>query len=155
VRHGLNKRQRLKLIKEIIGTNRISSQEELVSHLKQKGHEVAQSTISRDMHELRLTKARDHKQQEFYSMDGRFSRGNIFDMDKFRSKFADSVISVSSAENILVIRTYPGEAQGTAAVIDGMNFVEILGTVAGDDTIICIASDSGTAGRMRNLMEQQ
>lgn len=151
----MNKRQRLKLIKEIIRKNRVSSQEELVRHLKQRGHEVAQSTISRDMHELRLTKVRDHRQQEFYSMDSRFYRENIFDMDKFRSKFADSVLSVSGAENILVIRTYPGEAQGTAAVIDGMNFVEILGTVAGDDTIICIAADSRAAVRIRELMEQQ
>jgi transcriptional regulator of arginine metabolism len=153
--HILNRRQRLKLIKEIIGQKKISSQDELVRELKKRGHDVAQSTISRDIHELRLTKVRDHTQQEFYSMEGRFYRENIFDMDKFSSKFANSVLSISRAENILVIRTYPGEAQGTAAVVDGMNFVEILGTVAGDDTIICIAKDIPAAEKIKGLMDKQ
>jgi transcriptional regulator of arginine metabolism len=151
----LNKRHRLKLIREIIEKKKISSQDELVMELKKKGHEVAQSTISRDMHELRLTKVRDHSQREFYSTEGRFYRENIFDMDKFSSKFASSVLSISRAENTLVIRTYPGEAQGTAAVIDGMNFVEILGTVAGDDTIICIARDVQSAEKIKALMDKQ
>ena len=132
----MNRRQRLKEIKEIIGQKRISSQEELVKELKERGHVVAQSTISRDLHELRLTKVRDYMENEFYSLEGRFSGDNIFDFEKFRSRFSSSVLSISRADNILVIRTYPGEAQGTAAVIDGTNFVEILGTVAGDDTII-------------------
>jgi len=151
----LNRRQRLKLIKEIIEGKKISSQDELVRELKERGHEVAQSTISRDIHELRLTKVRDHIQQEYYSIEGRFYRENIFDMDKFSSKFAGSVLSISRAQNILVIRTYPGEAQGTAAVIDGMNFVEILGTVAGDDTIICIARDIPAAEKIKGLMDKQ
>lgn len=151
----MNRRERLKIIKDIIEKKKISSQDELVKELKKKGHRVAQSTISRDLHELRLTKVRNHQEQEFYSLEGRFYRDNIFDFEKFRSKFAGSVLSVSRAENILVIRTYPGEAQGTAAVIDGMNFVEILGTVAGDDTIICIAKDGDDAKRIIGLMEKQ
>jgi transcriptional regulator of arginine metabolism len=151
----LNRRERLKVIKEILEQKKISSQEELVKELKKKGHAVAQSTISRDLHELRLTKVRNHMEQEFYSLDGRFFGDNIFDFEKFRSKFASSVLSISRAENIIVIRTYPGEAQGTAAVIDGMNFVEILGTVAGDDTIICIAKNAGDAQKIKGLMDQQ
>ena len=151
----MNRKERLKVIKEIIGEKKISSQEELVRELKNKGHEVAQSTISRDLHELRLTKARDHRQEEFYSLEGRFHRENIFDFEKFKSKFISSVLSISSAENILVIRTYPGEAQGTAAVIDGMNFIEILGTVAGDDTIICITKDREAAEKIKILMDGQ
>lgn len=151
----MNRRERLKIIKDIIEKKKISSQDELVKELRKKGYRVAQSTISRDLHELRLTKVRNHQEQEFYSLEGRFYRDNIFDFDKFRSKFASSVLSVSRAENILVIRTYPGEAQGTAAVVDGMNFVEILGTVAGDDTIICIAKDGDDAKRIMGLMERQ
>lgn len=151
----MNRRQRLKLIKDIIGQKKISSQDELVRELRKRGYEVTQSTISRDIHELRLTKVRDHTREEFYSMEGRSYRENIFDMDKFSSKFAGSVLSVSRAGNILVIRTYPGEAQGTAAVIDGMNFVEILGTVAGDDTIICITKDIQAAEKIKELMDKQ
>jgi len=151
----MNRRERLKIIKDIIEEKKISSQDELVKELKERGYTVAQSTISRDVHELRLVKVRDCKKREFYSIEGRFSRDNIFDFDKFRSKFAGSVLSISRAQNILVIRTYPGEAQGTAAVIDGMNFVEILGTVAGDDTIICIARQAEDAHKIKQLMDRQ
>jgi len=151
----LNRKKRLKIIKEIIEKKKISSQDELVIELKKIGYGVAQSTISRDLHELRLTKVRDYQEQEFYSLKGRFYREKIFDFEKFRSKFTSSVLTISRAENIMVIKTYPGEAQGTAAVIDGMNFVEILGTVAGDDTIICITKNEEDAKRIMGLMGKQ
>lgn len=151
----MNRRERLKIIKEIINSKKVSSQEELVKELEDRGFSVTQSTISRDLAELRLTKVRNHRQQEYYSLDdGRFSRENMFNYEKFSSKFKESVLSVSKAQNILVIRTYPGEAQGTAAILDGMNFIEILGTVAGDDTIICIADNEENAGRMHKFMKQ-
>jgi len=150
----MNRRERLKVIKEIINSKKVSSQEELVKELEDRGFSITQSTISRDLAELRLTKVRNHRQQEYYSLDSRFYRENMFNYEKFSSKFAESVLSVSKAQNILVIRTYPGEAQGTAAILDGMNFVEILGTVAGDDTIICIADNEENAGRMQKFMNQ-
>ncbi len=150
----MNRRERLKVIKEIINSKKVSSQEELVKELEVRGFSVTQSTISRDLDELRLTKVRNHLQQEYYSLDSRFYRENMFNYEKFGSKFKESVLSVSKAQNILVIRTYPGEAQGTAAILDGMNFVEILGTVAGDDTIICIADNEENAGRMQKFMNQ-
>jgi len=150
----MNRRERLKVIKEIINSKKVSSQEELVKELEDRGFSITQSTISRDLAELRLTKVRNHRQQEYYSLDSRFYRENMFNYEKFSSKFAESVLSVSKAQNILVIRTYPGEAQGTAAILDGMNFVEILGTVAGDDTIICIADNEENASRMQKFMKQ-
>ncbi|MCK5566266.1 MAG: arginine repressor [Actinomycetia bacterium] len=150
----MNRRERLKVIKEIINSKKVSSQEELVKELEVRGFSVTQSTISRDLDELRLTKVRNHRQQEYYSLDSRFYRENMFNYEKFSSKFAESVLSISKAQNILVIRTYPGEAQGTAAILDGMNFVEILGTVAGDDTIICIADNEENASRMQKFMKQ-
>jgi len=150
----MSRRERLKTIKEIINSKKISCQEELVKELEDRGFSVTQSTISRDLTELRLTKVRNHKQQEYYSLDSRFYKENMFNYEKFNSKFKESVLSVSKAQNILVIRTYPGEAQGTAAVLDGMNFVEILGTVAGDDTIICIAGNTENAEKMQKFMKQ-
>lgn len=150
----MSRRERLKTIKEIINNGKISSQEELVKELEIRGFPITQSTISRDLNELRLTKVRNHKQQEYYSLDSRFHNDNIFNYEKFSSKFKESVLSISKAQNILVIRTYPGEAQGTAAVLDGMNFVEILGTVAGDDTIICIADNEENAEKMQEFMKK-
>jgi transcriptional regulator of arginine metabolism len=150
----MSRRERLKTIKEIINSKKISCQEELVKELEDRGFSVTQSTISRDLAELRLTKVRNHKQQEYYSLDSRFYKENMFNYGKFSSKFKESVLSVSMAQNILVIRTYPGEAQGTAAVLDGMNFVEILGTVAGDDTIICVTDNVDNAEKMQKFMKQ-
>ena len=63
------------------------------------------------------------------------------------------MLSIAEANNIIVVKTYPGEAQGTAAVIDGMNFVEILGTVAGDDNIICVIDSSENAKKISRLMQ--
>lgn len=150
----MSRRERLKTIKEIINSKKISCQEELVKELEDRGFSVTQSTISRDLAELRLTKVRNHKQQEYYSLDSRFYKENMFNYEKFSSKFKESVLSVSMAQNILVIRTYPGEAQGTSAVLDGMNFVEILGTVAGDDTIICVTDNVDNAEKMQKFMKQ-
>lgn len=151
----MNRRERLKAIKEIINTKKIFSQDELVKELKNKGFAVTQATISRDLHELGPVKVRNYKKEGYYCLENRFRKDNIFDFEKFSSKFKNSVLSVSRANNTLVIRTYPGEAQGAAAVIDGMNFIEILGTVAGDDTIICIADNEKNADKMQKLMEEQ
>jgi len=151
----MSKRERLRAIKEIINSKKISSQEELVNELKNRGCIVTQATISRDLHELGPVKVRNYREEGYYCLDNRFRKDNIFDFEKFSSKFKNSVLSVSRAQNTLVIRTYPGEAQGTAAVIDGMNFIEILGTVAGDDTIICIADNEKNADKMQKLMEKQ
>jgi len=149
------KRERLRAIKEIINNKKISSQDELANELKGRGCAVTQATISRDLHELGPVKVRNYREEGYYCLDSRFRKDNVFDFEKFSSKFKNSVLSVSRAKNTLVIRTYPGEAQGTAAVIDGMNFVEILGTVAGDDTIICIADNEKNADKMQKLMEKQ
>jgi len=151
----MGKRERLRVIKEIINSKKISSQEELVNELKNRGCIVTQATISRDLHELGPVKVRNYREEGYYCLDNRFRKDNIFDFEKFSSKFKNSVLSVSRAKNTLVIRTYPGEAQGTAAVIDGMNFIEILGTVAGDDTIICIADNEENADKIQKLMEKQ
>lgn len=147
--------ERIRAIKEIISGKKISSQEELLNELAKRGYSVTQSTISRDIKHLRLAKTRNYKQEEYYSIESRIIDGKIFDPAKFKSKFNESVISAKRAGNIIVIKTFPGEAQGTAAIIDGMNFGEILGTVAGDDTIICIADSNDNWKRILKLMQNQ
>lgn len=147
--------ERLKKIKEIISNKKISSQGELLDELRKKGYSVTQATVSRDINHLRLVKARNHKQEEYYSAENMIKDGKIFTLEKFGTKFKDSVISVRRANNVIVIKTYPGEAQGTAAVIDGMNFVEILGTVAGDDTIICVTDNNENAEKLIKFMQDK
>ncbi len=149
-----NRDERLKAIKEIVLSERVASQDELLKKLKERGFSVTQATISRDINHLRLIKVRNYRQEEFYTLDRKYQVGSLFNMDKLKSKFSESVISVDRAKNILVIKTYPGEAQGVAAAVDGMNFVEILGTVAGDDSIICIAKDDGSAEKINKMLKR-
>jgi len=149
----MNRDERLKAIKEIIAGKKISSQEELQKELQKKGFSVTQATVSRDINHLRLVKVRNYRQEEFYTMGKRYQEESPFNMEKLKAKFKESVVSVNRAKNILVIKTYPGEAQGVAAVVDGMNFLEILGTVAGDDTIICIVNTDDDAIKVENLLK--
>ncbi|MBC7333262.1 MAG: arginine repressor [Actinobacteria bacterium] len=154
VMNSANRRERLKAIKEIIRSDKVSSQEELVKKLEEKGFSVTQSTISRDLRDLRLVKVRNYRGEEYYAVEGsKYAFGPVFDEEKLRLKFRESVLSVSRANNIIVVKTYPGEAQGVAAVIDGMNFVEVLGTVAGDDTIICVIDNEGNAQKLLEFIQ--
>ncbi len=151
----MKRTERLRAIKEIITSKKISSQEDLLNELKKRGYDVTQSTISRDISELRLVKTRNYREEEYYSIENITHEGKVIDPVKFKTKLKESVLSVKRAENIIVLRTFPGEAQGTAAIIDGMNFVEILGTVAGDDTIICIADNQKNAEKIFEMMQKQ
>ena len=76
--------ERLKAIKEIINSKKISSQEELIKELENNGFSVTQSSISRDLNELRLTKVRNYRQEEYYSLDSRFFKDNMINFEKFK-----------------------------------------------------------------------
>lgn len=151
----MKRTRRLNIIREIITAKKISSQEELLRELKKRGYSITQSTVSRDLNYLRVTKIRNYKQNEYYTLENRMFEGKSFEPEKFKSKFKESVVSLKRADNIIVVKTFPGEAQGTAAIIDGMNFVEILGTVAGDDTIICVMDNLENAKKIYNMMQEQ
>jgi transcriptional regulator of arginine metabolism len=151
----MRRSERLKIIKEIISSKKISSQEELLNELLKKGYNITQSTVSRDLNYLRVAKIRNYLNEEYYTVERNLYEGKSIDPEKFRSKLKGSVVSVKRAGNIIVIKTFAGEAQGTAAIIDGMNFVEILGTVAGDDTVICIIDGAENAEKMLILMKGQ
>ncbi|MDZ7838019.1 MAG: arginine repressor [Actinomycetota bacterium] len=143
---------RLKAIKEIILSRKVSSQEQLQEELKERGFSVTQATVSRDINFLRLVKVRNYRQQEFYTLGRRYKDESPFNMEKLRIKFKESVITINRAYNTLVLNTYPGDAQGVAAIIDGMNFLEVLGTVAGDDTIICVVDTIDNAEKIEKLL---
>jgi transcriptional regulator of arginine metabolism len=147
----MNRGQRLKIIREIINSGRISSQDKLRSELAKRGFKVTQSTISRDIYALNLIKVRDWEQQEYYALKSSYQINPVIGIQKIKSKFKESVLSFDKADNIVVVKTNPGEAQGVAAVIDGSNFIEILGTVAGDDTIICIINNNENAEKLIKL----
>ncbi len=149
----MNRSERIKSIREIIKRKKISSQEQLMSELSTAGFKVTQSTVSRDIELLNLVKVRDADQNEYYSLKPNYLRDPHVGLIRVKLKFKENVILVEKAKNILVIKTNPGEAQGVAAAIDGSNFESILGTVAGDDTIICVVDNDTNASRMMKMFK--
>lgn len=145
--------KRLKVIVNIINSKKISSQEMLQKELQVLGFNVAQSTVSRDLKDLRLVKRRNLEGEEYYVIDNNILPERKFvSFEKLVSKLKESVISLRNAGNIIVIKTYPGEAQGVAATLDSMNYNEILGTVAGDDNIIVITDNSDNALKLMGIL---
>ena len=130
------KTQRHRKIKEIIQREGIETQEELAAELRREGYEVTQATVSRDIKELRLVKVASGNDRYRYAFpaDGMFS-GSAKRMQKV---FRDSVTNIDFSENIVVVKTSPGAAQSVALVIDNEAQPEIIGTVAGDDTVIAV-----------------
>jgi transcriptional regulator of arginine metabolism len=149
----MNRSERIKSIREIIKRKKISSQEQLMSELLTAGFKVTQSTVSRDVELLNLIKVRDTDQNEYYSLKPNYLRDPHVGLIRVKLKFKENVVLVEKAKNILVIKTNPGEAQGVAAAIDGSNFESILGTVAGDDTIICVVDNDTNASRMMKMFK--
>lgn len=121
-------------IVELIGKHQIETQEELARHLKAAGYHVTQATVSRDIRELKLTKAADGQgRQRYMVMQPPQESFNEKHISILRAGFT----SMDMAQNILVIKTAIGMAQGVAAALDALHFDEIVGCIAGDDTIMC------------------
>jgi transcriptional regulator of arginine metabolism len=127
---------RHKKILEAIKDQEISTQEELVDALQKAGFSVTQATISRDIKELGLLKVPGKSGVSRYTVPG--EPLNPRNEDRMKRLFKDSVISLDSSENLIIIKTLPGEAQGVASTVDCAGWPEIIGTVAGDDTIMVV-----------------
>ncbi len=128
------KQQRHRKIIEILRQKEIETQEELADQLRNQGYTVTQATVSRDIKELRLIKVAKGDRY-CYAVPG--DKPAVAGA-KARRIFRDSVVSMDSSENIIVVRTNPGAAQPVALVIDNLGWQEIIGTVAGDDTILVV-----------------
>ena len=150
----MKRTERLKLIRDLVKTKKIKSHEELIEELSAIGCDVTQSTISRDIKQLNLVKVRNSLQEEFYALSSKYQVDPQFNIGKIKFKFKENVLSVDLSNNIIVVKTNSGEAQGVAAVIDGSNFEEIMGTVAGDDTIICVANSEDNAKKILKFFQQ-
>ncbi|MBQ1335012.1 MAG: arginine repressor [Clostridia bacterium] len=129
-----NKRQ-LKIL-ELIDRYSVETQEELAERLKNEGFDVTQATISRDIKELRIFKVLDASGRYKYSSKTVETEDKI--PKKLDAIFRECVVSIDCAGNMVVIKTLTGLASGAAAAIDSMNISQILGTLAGDDTIFIV-----------------
>ena len=120
-------------IVELIGKYQIETQEELAEYLKKAGYHVTQATVSRDIRELKLTKAPGKNGRECYAV---MQHQKDFG-EKYIRIFRDCYVSMDMAQNILVIKTVSGMAMAVAEALDVIGFHEIVGCVAGDNTIMC------------------
>lgn len=119
---------------ELIGTYRIETQEELALRLNEEGFRVTQATVSRDIRELKLTKVPAEGGGQKYAVHQSASGGMN---EKYIRVLKDGYVSMDMAQNILVIKTVSGMAMAVCAAIDAMEWEEVVGSIAGDDTIMC------------------
>ena len=127
------KLERHSKIVELIGKYEIETQEELAEDLNKEGFNVTQATVSRDIRELKLSKVQmDNGRQRYVVLQNQDSFS-----DKYIRILRDSFMSMDMAQNILVIKTVEGMAMAAAAALDAIHFHEIVGCVAGDNTIFC------------------
>ena len=134
-------------ILEIIENNVIETQEEIAEKLKEMGMDVTQATISRDIKELRLIKVMTEGGRYKYAA---FTQAVSAVSNKLLTVFTESFISSDYANNIVVVKTLPGMAQAAASAIDAMKWPEIVGTIAGDDTIMIVCRAEKIAEELVN-----
>ncbi len=127
------KPERHRKIVELIGKYEIGTQEELADYLNREGYHVTQATVSRDIRSLGLSKVSDGKGKLRY----RAARDKKESGDKYIRILHDGVVSLDMAQNILVIRTVSGMAMAVGAAVDSLEFPEVVGCIAGDDTVMC------------------
>ena len=119
---------------ELINMYQIETQEELATYLNQEGFKVTQATVSRDIRDLKLTKVPSEDGKQKYAIHQ--SAGTTMN-DKYIRVLRDGYVSMDMAQNILVIKTVGGMAMAVAAAVDAMQWNEVVGSIAGDDTIMC------------------
>lgn len=145
---------RQEAILDIIEKQEIETQEELASALNARGIRVTQATVSRDIKELRLLKVLTPSGKYKYAT-GDQADNNL--TDRFIRMLAESLLSVSSANNLIVVKTLSGSANVAAEALDSMHWPEVLGTLAGDNTVLLIIRSNEetitVTSRIREMMK--
>lgn len=146
------KAKRQQKIFDLISQRTIETQEELVKQLREEGFQVTQATISRDIREMRLIKVGTNDGGQKYSM-ARPGSHEEQENDKYLRIFKEGLLTVQPIGQLLVIRTVVGAAMAVAAAIDSLAFDNIVGTIAGDDTIFCAVLTEEDAFRIQKQMQ--
>ena len=144
------KTKRQRKIIELITNYDIETQEELAAKLVENGFNVTQATISRDIRELNLTKIATKGGKQKYAVQ---SSSDIVSNSKYMRVLNDGIITMDTAGNILVVKTVSGRAMAVAAALDAMQIKEILGCIAGDDTIMCVVKHAEETDRVKEHIE--
>ena len=145
------KKKRQAEILRIISSNEVETQEMLLNLLKQKGYDVTQATVSRDIKELRLVKQMD-KNGVYRYVEGKSETDEY--LSKFTTIFSHSVVSSDYAGNMVVIKCHVGMANAACAAFDNMEWEGLVGTIAGDDTIFALCRTEATAHELKESIDR-
>jgi len=145
------KSQRQEKIKELIRKHEIETQEELAEFLQKAGHSVTQATVSRDIREMNLSKMAISGRKPKYVF---FMPEEGGQEEKYRGVLKSGHISMEPAANILVIKTVAGMAMAVAAALDALKIPEVVGAVAGDDTILVATRNDKAALSARDKINE-
>lgn len=137
------KNDRQNQLLQIIAEENIETQEQLLERLEARGIKSTQATISRDIKQLHLVKEPAGQGRYRYAVSAHRTKLNF--ADRLRTIFRESLLSADYANNIAVVKTMPGLAQGAASALDSMHINDMVGSLAGDDTVIIVMRDEDSA----------
>lgn len=141
---------------ELIHQYDIDTQEELAERLNEAGFKVTQATVSRDIRALKMTKVTGKDGKSRYAI---LHNEPNFLGEKYTRVLKDALVSIDIGQNLIVIRTVPGMAMGVGAALDALKWPEILGCIAGDDTVMCAAKNAGQAlhavEKLRSILDEK
>ena len=140
------KSKRQSKIMEIISGRNVETQEQLLELLQEEGFRCTQATISRDIKELRIVKELTNLGSYRYTASAGEPAGSF--SARLNTIFRECVTSVDYAQNIIIIRTLPGLAQAVGSALDSMDHENVVGSIAGDDTVVIIMRNAATAERL-------
>lgn len=149
------KKSRHQKIKELVEQYEIETQEELADKLRMSGYAVTQATVSRDIRELKLSKVPMGDGRQKYTV---LIHSDHYLSDKYIRVLKDGFVSMDMAQNILVVKTVAGMAMAVAAALDAMKLKEIVGSIAGDDTIMVavrtVEDTQSVMEKIRSVLEE-
>ena len=147
----MTRSRRLALLAQLLSGRRFSSQEELAKALSRAGAAVTQATLSRDLRSLGVAKRADADAKPVYELPG--PAIEVLDRERRLLDLKAFVNQVRVANNLVVVRTPPGHANGVGRAIDLAGIEEIVGSVAGDDTVLAVMQTSGAAKRLKKYLD--
>ncbi len=136
---------------KIIEENEIARQEELVESLKSLGYEVTQATVSRDIKELGLIKIKGQVKKFKYSLPK--TENNSINQDKVATLLKTFVVSIKRAQNLVIVKTLEGNGSACGVAIDKLNHDKIVGSIAGDDTVLVVCDNEFDAEETVDILE--
>ena len=148
-----SKRQRQHVVTQLLADNFVSSQEQLIALLKTEGIEATQATVSRDLDELGSVTVRVSGGTMVYAIPELPSEHHVHE-DHLRRVLGEWVVGVGVSRNIVMLKTPPGSAHVVASALDRAGLETVLGTVAGDDTVMVVASESCEGSMLAESLSQ-